>query len=81
VSDETKFDDAALYEIDGAIRCLPADLQMVLGGIARETQREQTTATILAALIVRGAPLEADHLAMTSVTMADALRAELGRKP
>lgn len=43
--------------------------------------REATAATILAALIVRGAPLEADNLAVLSVTLTDALRAALAVKP
>lgn len=41
--------------------------------------RRSMAATILSALIIRGAPLEADDLAETAVALADALVSELSR--
>jgi hypothetical protein len=87
MSDETKreqeFSDAPLYEIEGAIRSAVADA--IAAGInwSAERQREQTAATILAALIQANDGRftgDSGHVGV-AVALADALRAELARKP
>jgi hypothetical protein len=82
MSDETKrqqeFTDAPLYEIEGAIRGKADDAIAAFIAHARESQREQTAATILAALLVRNELTTGDSVNL-AVTLTDALRAELAK--
>lgn len=81
LSDDADAVSTALYELDGAIRNAVTDVIVGLGNRADARERERTAATILAALIVRGAPLNADGLAALSTVMADALRDRLKADP
>ena len=87
---EQAFNDAPLYEIEGAIRGKADDAIAAFIAHARESSREQTAATILAALTTNrmvpgpGNPLLDDddrNNVRYAVALADALRAELQVKP
>ena len=85
VSDAVDSVATGLYEVDGAIRGCTTDLILGLANHAHERQREQTAATILAALI-QGSD-QADVISekgranwtRAAVEIADALRAELAK--
>ena len=72
-------DDARLAAMDESDRKRDAAQHAANDARTDRYARQESAATILAALVVRGAPLEVENLADTAVVMADALRAELGK--
>ena len=81
----------ALYELEGAIRGASADINAGTANWTDARQREQTAATLLAALIQAHATINAGHerghdmnggdYVTKAVTLTDALRAALKETP